>query len=153
MTDTIMTLYKSPRNNAVITQLSPSNHPLSERADTVRTSFRAGLFRYVAVAVLLLCLSIGNVWGETAVATTAGTYSAPSSSPCGAAYKFGELSTNSVFLYRNSTWAYGQNGVTASSSNNSGFVFYINSPMTLSATIYQNSTTAETVTIDRKSVV
>lgn len=67
MTDTIMTLYKSPRNNAVITQLSPSNHPLSERTDTVRTSLRAGLFRYAAMAVLLLCLSIGNVWGETEI--------------------------------------------------------------------------------------
>ena len=99
----------------------------------------------------LLLVSISSAWAETAVPTTAGTYSFGSTS-IGASKKFKQLSTNSVFIYRNSVWNTGQSGIKASTTNNSGFVFYLTSPMTLSVTAYANTTTAETVTLYVKKV-
>ncbi|MBR5677923.1 MAG: InlB B-repeat-containing protein [Paludibacteraceae bacterium] len=100
----------------------------------------------------MVVLSVGNMWGETAVATTAGTYSFGSTN-IGAANKFAEISTNSVFIYRwADNYSTSNSGIKAVSGNQSGFVFYTTSPMTLSATIYQNSKTAETVTIYVKSI-
>jgi len=97
----------------------------------------------------LLC-SIGTQ-AETPTATTAGTYSFGSTN-IGASNKFGELSTNSVFIYRNSSYATGNSGIKMNSANNSGWVFYLTSSMTLSVKIYQNSATAETITLWVKTV-
>ena len=97
----------------------------------------------------LLC-SIGTQ-AETPTATTAGTYSFGSTN-IGANNKFGELSTNSVFIYRNSSYATGNSGIKMNSANNSGWVFYLTSSMTLSVKIYQNSATAETITLWVKTV-
>ena len=94
------------------------------------------LYRYAASVLLLLCLGVGNVWGETAVATSAGTYSFGSTN-IGAANKFAELSTNSVFIFRYGSWSTGNSGIKGS-GNLSGFVFYLTSPMTLSTTVYQS---------------
>lgn len=109
-------------------------------------------FNFKSLLVLVVVLLFGaRAWAETATATSAGTYSFGSTN-IGAVNKFGELSTNSVFIYRNSSYSTGQNGIKCVSGNNSGFVFYLTSPMTLKATVYQNSSTSETVTLYVKTV-
>ncbi len=110
--------------------------------------------RRIALILCVLVMSVGQMWGETATSAVAGTYSVVySSSPIGGEKKFKEIATNAVYLYRNSSWSYSNNnGVKATSGNNSGIVFYISSPMSLSATISQKATTAETVTVYVKSV-
>ena len=133
----------SPTNNLLITYLSPTNHLLKSRAHRC-TQF--------AVALLVMAvLSVGNVWGETAVATSAGTYSFGSTN-IGAANKFAELSTNSVYIFRYGAWQTGNSGIKGS-SNLSGFVFYLTSPMNLSTTVYQsNSISGNTATFYIKTI-
>ena len=99
----------------------------------------------------LLLFAITSSWAEDAVPTVPGTYSFGSTS-IGGSNKFGELSENSVFVYRNSNYSSSQSGIKANAGNNSGFVFYLTSTMTLTATVYQNSSTSETVTLNIKTV-
>ena len=110
---------------------------------------RSVFLRLLLFVCMLVTAQAG--WADSAVATTVGTYSFGSSN-IGGANKFAEISTNSVFVYRNSSYSSSQSGIKANSSNDSGFVFYLTSPMTLSATIYQNNSTNETVTLYVKTV-
>ena len=102
------------------------------------------------VLTILTALST-SVWSDDAVPTQDGTYSF-SGTNIGAAKKFAELSQNSVFIYRNSSYATGQNGIKATSGNNSGFVFYLTSSTSLSAVVLQNDKNPADVTLQVKKV-
>ncbi|MBR1839337.1 MAG: hypothetical protein IJ782_01935 [Prevotella sp.] len=97
-----------------------------------------------ALLLIISLLSTATAWAETASPAGAGTYSTTSNPD--AAKKFIEVSTNAVFLYRDNDAHGGVNsdGLKASSTNMSGYVFYISSPMTLKGTIKHKASSEST---------
>ena len=97
-----------------------------------------------ALLLIISLLSTVTAWAETAVSATAGTYSTTTNP--GAAKKFIEVSTNAVFLYRDydNHGGVSSDGLKATSTNMSGYVFYISSPMTLKGTIKHKASSEST---------
>ena len=94
--------------------------------------------------LILTVVSTATAWAETASPAEAGTYSTATNP--GAAKKFIEVSTNAVFLYRDNDnhGGVGSDGLKATSTNMSGYVFYISSPMTLTGTIKHKASSEST---------
>ena len=78
-----MTLDEQPGNHPVITPLSPRNHPLLPKQKSGKSLIRIGknvaeshvrkyagasrVWKYAAMVVLMLCLGVGEMWGDNRV--------------------------------------------------------------------------------------
>ncbi len=174
------TSVECPGNHPVITLLSPRNHPLLGSGGQVVTdrgevladrrgvladrrevlADRRGvvammrqkcmMWKYVAMLLAVLVLSVGNIgmaWGANTTAA-AGTYTLTSSNKPGSENKFYKLG-NGVYIHRRNNSSQDDNGLKVISTNTNGIAVYVNSSMNLSCSIYKaSSTAAQTVGIN-----